>query len=59
MNNYNLCMHRCFKFQVQYCQNASIETLIRAAKFIEKHPSRAEDMDKMQTEFPRSGMHRG
>ena len=52
-------MHRCFKFQVQYCQNASIETLIRAAKSIEKHPSRYEDMDKMQTEFPRSGMHRG
>ena len=33
MNKCSLCLHRCFRFEVQECQNASIETWNRAAKF--------------------------
>ena len=41
-------MRRYFRFQVHGCQNVSIKTAIRY-----------EDINKIQTEFPRSGMHRG
>ena len=34
MINCHLRMRRCFKVQAEECQNASIETWIRAAKFI-------------------------
>ena len=59
MYNRNLRMRICFKFQVQDRQNASIETWIRAAKFSLKVTICSEDMDKMQTKFPPSGMHSG
>ena len=36
----------------------SIETLIRFAKFNYKTSARPEDINKIQTAFPRSGMHR-
>ena len=38
-------------------QNASIETWIRTAKFNQKIPTRSDDISKIQTVFPRSGMH--
>ena len=50
-------MRRCFKFQIQGSQNVSIETWIRAAKFNLKIPTHSEDINKIQTTFPRSGMH--
>ena len=34
--------------------NISIETLIRAAKFKQSVPTRSEDINKIQTAFPRS-----
>ena len=40
-------------------QNISIETWIRAAKFSLKIPIRYEDINKKQTEFSPSGMHKG
>ena len=43
-------MRRCFKFQVYECPNASI------AKFSLKIPTRSENMDKIQTKFPRCGI---
>ena len=64
MSKCNLRMRRCFRFQVWECQNASIETWIKAAKFSLKIRIRSEDIDKMQSEFlrsrifPRSGMHK-
>ena len=57
MNDSNLCMLRPFKIPVKEYQNPSIETWITAAKFSLKIPIRSEDMDKMQTEFPQSGLH--
>ena len=42
---------------VQKCQNGLIEIWIRAAKFRKEIPIRSKDMDKIQTKFPRSGMH--
>ena len=59
MNNCNLRMHRSFKFQVYECQNPSIEPWIRSVKLSQQLPIRLEHMDKLLTEFPRSGMHRG
>ena len=52
-------MRGCFEFLVQECQNASLETGIKSAKFSHKIPIVSEDMDKMLTEFPQSGMHKG
>ena len=58
MNTFNLRKRRCFKFQVQECQNASIENYIEAVKSSLKIPISSEDMDKMQTEFPQKRMHK-
>ena len=46
-------MRRCWKcIEVWKCQNAFIETWIRAAKFSSKIPVHPEDMDKIQSEYP-------
>ena len=37
-------------------QNVSVETWMRASKFILKIPWCSEDIDQMQIEFPRSGI---
>ena len=47
-------MRRCFRISLQECQNVSVETWIRASKFSLKIQSRSEDINKIQTEFPRS-----
>ena len=52
-----LRMRRYFKFHLYGPENGSIETWVRAAKFNLKILIRSEDINKMQTEFPRSGMH--
>ena len=52
MTNCNLRTRRC-------SQNVSTETWIRAAKFNLKNPIFFEDINKILTEFPRSGMNRG
>ena len=50
-------MRRCWKcIEVWKCQNAFIETWIRAAKFSSKIPVHPEDMDKIQSEYPRKGI---
>ena len=49
MNNRNMRMDICFKFQVKECQNASLETWIKAAKFSKNIPIRSENMDRMWT----------
>ena len=54
MNNCNLRMRRCFKFQVQEFQNSPIETWIRNASFVKKNSIHSEDIDKIQTGFLRS-----
>ena len=51
MNKCIFCVRRCSKFQVQECQNASVESRIKAAKFSLKTSIRADEMDKLQTEF--------
>ena len=43
-------MRRCFKFEVQECQNVSLETWIKVAKFSKTIRIRSEDKDKMYTE---------
>ena len=43
-----------FKFQIKGSENVSIETWIRDAKFNLKIPILSEDINKMQTVFPRS-----
>ena len=45
-----------FKFQIKGSENVSIETWIRDAKFNLKIPILSEDINKMQTVFPRSGI---
>ena len=57
MNKCNSRRRRCFKFQVQEFQSGPIELWIRAAKFCKKIPIRFENIDKIHSEFPRSGMH--
>ena len=57
MSNCNLRMCRCFKFYIKGSQNVSIETWINSAKFNLKIPIHSEDINKIQTEFPRSGIH--
>ena len=47
-------MRRCFRISLQECQNVSVETWIRASKFSLKIQSWSEDINKIQTEFPRS-----
>ena len=49
-------MPRCFKFQVQECQNTSIETWIRDIIFDLKIPICSENMEKSPTEFQQSGI---
>ena len=51
-------MRRNFKFQVWGCQNSSNEPWIRATKFRQKPPIPSEVMDKIQSEFPRSGINK-
>ena len=58
-SNPDLCMRRCYKFEVYDCQNVCTETLIAASKFKEKYRSRSEDINKIKTEFLRSGFHSG
>ena len=50
MKKQNLRMRRCFKFQVQECQNVSLETWIKVAKFSKTIRIRSEDKDKMHIE---------
>ena len=53
-----LCMRKCFRFKVYGCQNVFVEIRIRAAKHSSKIPISYKDINKIKTEFPRSGMHR-
>ena len=56
MSNWNLRMCRHFKFNI-ISQIISIVTWVRAAKLNLKIPIRPENINKMEIEFPQSGMH--
>ena len=56
MSNCNLHMRRCFKLLIYGSQNVSILTWIRAENLNWKIPTCSEDINKMETEFPRNGI---